>query len=521
MRIADADTHGIVYPTIMRRRIIALFALLGAVLWFGPSLSLAALEQEIHIGTEDGWRELQSITGVTFESGWKGFLDIRLKDGEYRPSKETDLLIHFNHAPPIDESGNYLTSSSSIDVTSTVKKLGPAAGVFYNEPEGLSLIPGENTIFSPGGSWTDFTLEFWLYPATLTEGSTILLWKGALDMGGSIIGQEIRCSIHDRRLVWDFVNVFLPIAGSRHRIRLEGRSGLLPRKWRHHLLRFRSDTGLMEYFVDGTPQHVTHTTENGRENGDIYTPVRGTSIKSSLVIGMGFSGLMDEMRFSRSFIEEPFLQTFRLETGNVMTGIYDLGYRNSRLISIDVEESTPVNTEVVYYYLLQNDKTAMRELMGEWKPFIPGVSFPIETRGRYLQLLVELFPDGSGERSPNVSSISIKYEPDFPPHPPGTIFASPGDESIGLEWQPSLDSDVMGYLIYYGEKPGYYFGAGSNRGDSPIDVGLVTSVTLEELTNGKLYYFALVSYDGNDPPHVSEFSTEITARPSRIYGTEE
>ena len=133
---------------------------------------------------------------------------------------------------------------------------------------------------------------------------------------------------------------------------------------------------------------------------------------------------------------------------------------------------------------------------------------------------MELFPDGTGNLSPVVSSIQVKFVQDLPPHPPAWINIESKNEAITVNWLESTDSDVMGYLVYYGSKPGQYFGTGSSTGQSPIDVGNSTEITLEGLTNGKLYYAAVVAYDSGVPPHRSEFSKESAARPSNLHQRE-
>ncbi|MFW5747687.1 MAG: hypothetical protein ACOCX6_02700, partial [bacterium] len=71
-----------------------------------------------------------------------------------------------------------------------------------------------------------------------------------------------------------------------------------------------------------------------------------------------------------------------------------------------------------------------------------------------------------------------------------------------------------GYLIFYGTRPGRYFGTDSDDGPSPVDAGMNTEFTLEGLENGKLYYFSVAAYDDATPPHRSGFSDEVSARPS-------
>jgi hypothetical protein len=84
-------------------------------------------------------------------------------------------------------------------------------------------------------------------------------------------------------------------------------------------------------------------------------------------------------------------------------------------------------------------------------------------------------------------------------------------------------ADLGGYLVYYGDNPGDYLGKGALEGDSPVDAGPNLSCTLTGLTNGRLYFFAIASYDtpglratgGTPTARAGMVSAEIAARPSR------
>src|SRR5208337_2978894 len=98
-----------------------------------------------------------------------------------------------------------------------------------------------------GAVWGDFTFEFWLYPANLADGESVLGWNGSERSSSAhdsqLLSQGLDCFIRDRRLVWDFTTLFkLPGAG-RIPVRLTGPRQLLPRAWHHHLLRFNSREG--------------------------------------------------------------------------------------------------------------------------------------------------------------------------------------------------------------------------------------------------------------------------------------
>ena len=56
----------------------------------------------------------------------------------------------------------------------------------------------------------------------------------------------------------------------------------------------------------------------------------------------------------------------------------------------------------------------------------------------------------------------------------------------------------------------------ADQGPSPIDVGGANELLLTGLTNGTVYYVAVASYDGFEPPLLSRFSAEAAARPSAI-----
>lgn len=68
---------------------------------------------------------------------------------------------------------------------------------------------------------------------------------------------------------------------------------------------------------------------------------------------------------------------------------------------------------------------------------------------------------------------------------------------VELAWDPSASNAVAGYKIYSkaasSELP--LDGVEALEGASPIDVGNVTSFTLNELPEGSLYYFRATAYD--------------------------
>lgn len=73
-------------------------------------------------------------------------------------------------------------------------------------------------------------------------------------------------------------------------------------------------------------------------------------------------------------------------------------------------------------------------------------------------------------------------------------------QNIMLTWNPSTNTDVAGYNIYYGTQSQVY--------TNTIPVGNVTNVVITNLTPGAIYYFSAKSYDGSADESV--FSDETT-----------
>ena len=98
------------------------------------------------------------------------------------------------------------------------------------------------------------------------------------------------------------------------------------------------------------------------------------------------------------------------------------------------------------------------------------------------------------------------------PVSPPLGLAATGDAdalTIALSWNANPESDVVGYKVHYdtGDSSFPYLGTGAASGDSPVDVGNVTSVTLSGLTPWVTYYIAITAYDsdGNE----SWYSEEV------------
>lgn len=437
---------------------------------------------------------LNNITIIKGEGGRDFF---QLKQNEYSPTPETDLLIHFNNMDFIDEAGNYTVISEYNNISSIEKKLGTSSSFFLKD-KGIIFTSKGDTIFTPGRIVGDFTIEFWVFPTIISEDTTLFLWKGVNKVNMDFIPQKIKCFIEDRHIVWEFENTFIPADFSNYSIKLKGKSRLIPNIWNHYLIRYNSYNGMLESLLNGIPEAVKYTTPTEGENAIIYPPYIGSFSKNNIYIGNRLRGFIDEFRISESFISEPQLSKFK-SSGFFYSSVHDIEGGNIILESIKIRESIEPETTIDYQYRLSD--TPFLELDDTIK-WLPIKYIPNGKSGRYIQFKGNLYSSGDKNRSPLLENIEVIWSPIPTPPAPLVIITKSLKQSIKIEWNAIKYYNVDGYYLYYGEE--------SNKYIEMIDVGKKTSYTVNGLRSNKIYYFSLRSYMNNKK---SDYSSERYNRP--------
>jgi len=476
----------------------------------------------------------------------------------HRPS--LDLSISFNESQPRffrDRLNNYRLSVSG-ELQSVDRRFargGSGAALFngaMNAPNTGPLViqpQSRNALFSPGNHLGDFSFEFWLYPLNMENGEEILLWTSSRRIPGQqafgtlaarggmgdVSFQRITGEVSRNRLQWSFVNFFVsPDGVSSINLNFTGNTPIVPRTWSHHLIRFDSDTGMLEYLVNGRTEAIVYATSSGREGGTVYTPIIGEG--GSFILGRSYTGIMDEFNIHNAFIDRFSFQKYAPSGGRIETGAIDLGIGNRGVLRVDASGGRasrhssrtinefrengrfrfPDDSEMHFFIRSSNNPFLWND--NDWVSFIPGADIPVRTSGRYVQIAVEFFPSADGETSPYLEQLSIVFLPSEPPMAPRGLTAMAADGGVYLRWRSSPSQNTAGYIVYYGTESGVYFGRSALLGPSPIRIGDRNSIFIEGLRNGTLYFFSVAAYKHKDSAGLSgyqigDFSREVTARP--------
>lgn len=474
-----------------------------------------AEEKTLVMGGKEGWPVLAKMDGVVSAKGKFGYDAIALATNSHSADENTDLYLSFENGNVYDVTGRYsLTMNESL--TTEVKSLMGKKSALTRGNGGIRLRGNKNTIFGKEGPCGSFTIEFWLNPSIAENGEIVFAWRSSRTVAGYPLYQMITGSFAENHLQWAFTNVFNGYVDNDGRITLSSYRTIIPNQWMHHEISFDEDTGLLEYRINGLLESLKYVTTNGHETGgSIYIPILG--VPADIEISPKYTGLIDDFRIQKKAREETkiavSMDTYKREGGRFETQPVLLS-TGAELTEIDALVNMPSQTDIEFYVRSGDNFYNWTDSYPQWIPVknrkkIEGV------KGLYFQVACELHPDGAGKKSPSVTEMKIKYKEIPSPLPPFELKAFAGDGEVTLSWSYSVDESVGGYYIFYGERPGEYLGRQAAEGNSPLDVGSVTSVRLTGLKNGKIYYFAVASYSKYDGRIMGELSRETFARPKK------
>ncbi len=492
-------------------------AILFSLLLCGiASAAFSAERFSITVGGKSGWGSLESATSLQQTEGRLALPALGIAPGTVSKAQaELDLYLSFNSANFADEAGNYsIVSSNAFFSGAEMARQGAGAAIFNTTGSGISLHGNPGSMLASRGELPSFSISFWLYPTSTDNGSVILSWRSSILPPGSLtpIYQSIAASFEQNRLVWDFSNIWISELRESFSTRLTPSRIIIPKKWSFHQISYDSNTGFLEYRIDGRTEDAVYIASgSGRRRTAIAGFISG---QSDLEIASKYSGLIDEFKIEKGALSDVSIESLRdvagfypAAGGKFTTVPLNTGKGAARLVSADISVIEPEGTESEFYVRAGDNFYAWTENSPRWVPLVNGKPAE-EVSGQYFQIAGGLYPDGTRSKTPLLTWISLNLEKENAPWPPLKVRGEAGNGSVRISWNPPADSSARGYLVYYGEGQGEYLSQGS-----PIDAGNSLSCVISGLENGKMYYFAVASYGDAGPSYPGGFSPEIAVRP--------
>ena len=483
-------------------------------------------------GSAHGWHNLSLMKNVTTERGPMGNYSLRLADNSPIENEHTELLLHFDELKRdalYFESALYEPELVDIFPSMEIKKFGAGAAGFLYFGNTVRIQPLPGSMFSAGEKLASFSIDFFLYPTSIHEGGIIFSWYAPV-VGKNVVYTGIKAFFKNGRLQWLFENVFSDSAGRMFDIILVEPASVRLREWHHHALSYDAVSGFLSIYYDGRESNLRWVTESGKEGSTLLRGRFSPYLAAPLTVGENFYGYIDELRISRGAVS--YQRGDYRESGEVRSEVLTLPSRGTRPVMFNWKSIEQSGTAVRVFYRqsdmyftpdAEEDTTfpvesgvndEFLEIPG-WIQVKNGGPLPTDIGGgRYFQWKADLYGT-LGLFSPLLHELHVTLELDPPPSAPILLKAIPLDGGVRLLWVKNKESDIFEYRIYYGSSSGYYFGRGSDMGQSPVSAGNVSGLELRGLRNEEVYFFSITAVD--DAGQESGFSEEMVARPSSVY----
>ncbi len=131
------------------------------------------------------WNKLEYFENVFIHSSGIEEGSITLAESRTGPNEKTELMLSFdfdNKGKWVDKNklGKYELLKNEFLISYENKRHGSSAGRFFRLKDGVSLVPGKNTLFKETESAGSFTIDFWIYFYNTYNNQVIFEKKGQI-----------------------------------------------------------------------------------------------------------------------------------------------------------------------------------------------------------------------------------------------------------------------------------------------------------------------------------------------------
>jgi len=418
--------------------------------------------------------------------------------------KETDLFLDFNKEKIYyDRTMNYKVNYYNVMVKQGMRLNNSTVGMFKRPEHKVILDVSQDNYLAEAVDLKNFSIDFYI---SLTEYSTknIIMKKGTF-FEDKFYGIIIK--IEGKRVVIQLENLFYDMNEKVYSFKLKSDKRLDLNNWYHIGFQFKRTTGQILLYINGVIDREGFATKDGYPKSEILTPKFKKFDGSDLVLFKNFIGYADNFRISQttSIDFKQYIDSM-YEEATIISPLFDFKYINSMISNIRFKVRNSLKNIISIYSKYGNRKSDIKNTgwienkdvifrgdminLKEFKPLC-----------RYYQWKVVMRRNPKERKSPVLYSFKLKYVKNRPPLPPYNIKIYARTNIYILEWDNNLESDLLGYIIYWGCEPRTY--------ENKLDVGLKNSYIFNSLVKNKNYYFRVKAYDTMDVYQTDKFSENL------------
>lgn len=387
--------------------------------------------------------------------------------------KNAELFLDFENKKPSDlrdKSNNYEIRESVYTPIDGESLFGKRYASFTTKESQLRIYSGPGKILSDSVLSVPLYFSFYIMPGDLEQSSNV--FSKSYLTGGKKYG--IECKIINNKIEVAFHNFFSFKESETKTFYLQSPDKLNSKVWSHIMITLEPTEGLSKLYENGILKNSFRSTRSSTDSTPLLS---GFHINDTnpLVIGKDFYGKLDNFMIGKGTIPDvskmsiPYsdvayeneVKVANQSRGIGVSRVMKTKNSHSQPIKLEYRAIQPQGTHLELHYRFSEEPFEEEDSFPEWSAYDQDEFSKKEkdTYFSFFQWKVVMRSNYSGEATPSLTYLSLKYKDSNPPSPPyGLKVASVDHKSkkVCLQWNSNHEQDVIdggGYFIHYGVTP--------------------------------------------------------------------
>jgi hypothetical protein len=387
--------------------------------------------------------------------------------------KNAELFLDFENKKPSDlrdKSNNYDVRESVYTPIEGESLFGKRYASFTTKESQLRIYSGTGKILSDSVLSIPLYFSFYIMPGDLEQSSNVFS-KSYLTSGKKY---GIECKIINNKIEVAFHNFFSFKESETKTFYLQSPDKLNSKVWSHIMITLEPTEGLAKLYENG----ILKTSFQAIRSSTDSTPLlSGFHVNDTnpLVIGKDFYGKLDNFMIGKGSIPDvtkmsiPYsdvsyeneVKVATHSRGMAVSKVIKTKYSHSQPTKLEYRAVQPQGTHLELHYRFSEEPFEDEDSLPIWSAYDQDEFSKKEkdTYFSYFQWKIVMRSNHSGEATPSLTYLSLKFKDSIPPSPPFGLKVTTIDHSskkVCLQWNSNHEQDVIdggGYFIHYGVSP--------------------------------------------------------------------